>query len=185
MYGIAAGFGVVMGMSSTSGSAAGDAALEIIPFQPSLREHFYRLNAQWLERHFRIEEIDRVVLSDPEKYVLEPGGAIFFARLGEQIIGTCALLQESPDVYELTKMGVDEAFHGQGAGRRLLDAAIAEFHRRGGRTLFLESNSALAPALRMYEKAGFELQPAIRADSHYQRADVYMIYRAPAAKALL
>lgn len=164
-----------------AGHAGAGESLEIIPFQPALREHFYRLNAQWLERHFRIEEIDRVVLSDPEKCVLEPGGAIFFARLGEQIIGTCALLQESPGVYELTKMGVDEAFHGQGAGRRLLDAAIAEFHRRSGQTLFLESNSALAPALRMYEKAGFELQPAIRAGSHYERADVYMIYRAPAA----
>lgn len=164
-----------------AGHAGAGESLEIIPFQPALREHFYRLNAQWLERHFRIEEIDRVVLSDPEKYVLEPGGAIFFARLGEQIIGTCALLQESPGVYELTKMGVDEAFHGQGAGRRLLDAAIAEFHRRSGQMLFLESNSALAPALRMYEKAGFELQPAIRAGSHYERADVYMIYRVPSA----
>ncbi|MBE1158992.1 bifunctional helix-turn-helix transcriptional regulator/GNAT family N-acetyltransferase [Dyella acidiphila] len=156
--------------------------VDIVPFAPALREHFYRLNAQWLERYFRIEEIDQAVLRDPERYVLEPGGAIFFARLGEEVIGTCALLQESPGVYELTKMGVDETFHGLGAGRRLLDAAIAEFRRRKGTTLFLESNSRLKPALGMYERAGFRMQPAMRPDSHYERADVYMIYEgAPAA----
>lgn len=153
------------------------APLEIVPYAPELRDHFYRLNAQWLERYFRIEDIDRTVLSDPERYVLQPGGAIFFAKLGEEIVGTCALLQESPGVFELTKMGVDETFRGLGAGKRLLDACIAEFHRRGGQTLFLESNSSLKPALRMYEKAGFVFQPSIRPGSHYERADVYMIYK--------
>jgi len=153
------------------------APLEIVPFAPALRDHFYRLNAQWLQRHFRIEDIDRAVLGEPERYILEPGGAIFFARLGEEVIGTCALLQESPGVFELTKMGVDETFRGMGAGKRLLEACIAEFHRRGGGTLFLESNSRLQTALRMYEKAGFVMQPSVREGSHYERADVYMIYR--------
>ena len=153
--------------------------LEIVPYTPELREHFYRLNAAWLERYFRIEDIDHAVLSDPERYVLQPGGAIFFARLGENIIGTCALLQEAPGVFELTKMGVDETFRGLGAGRRLLDAAIAEFHQRKGSTLFLESNSRLKPALRMYEQAGFRMQSTIRSGSHYERANVYMIYEQP------
>ena len=102
--------------------------------------------------------------------------------MGGQAIGTCALLHESPGVYELSKMSVDESFQGLGAGRKLLDAAIAEFHRRGGRELFLESNSRLRTALRMYEQAGFELQPSTRAGSHYERADVYMVYRAPAER---
>ena len=158
--------------------------LEIVSYAPALRDHFYRLNAQWLERYFRIEDIDRTVLSDPERYILQPGGAIFFARLGEEIIGTCALLQEAPGVFELTKMGVDETFRGLGAGRRLLDAAIAEFHRREGTQLFLESNSQLKPALRMYERAGFRLQATIRPGSHYERADVYMIYEPPGRSAV-
>jgi DNA-binding MarR family transcriptional regulator/ribosomal protein S18 acetylase RimI-like enzyme len=153
------------------------AKMEIVPYAPALKEHFYRLNAQWLERHFRIEDIDRELLGDPERYVLTPGGAIFFACLGGEVIGTCALLQESPGVYELSKMGVDETFRGMGAGRSLLAAAIAEFHRREGKELFLESNSRLKTALRMYEQAGFVLQSAVRAGSHYERADVYMIYQ--------
>jgi DNA-binding MarR family transcriptional regulator/GNAT superfamily N-acetyltransferase len=158
------------------------AALAIVPYQPPLKEHFYRLNAAWLERHFRIEDIDRVMLGDPETYVLAPGGAIFFALLGSEVIGTCALLQESPGVYELSKMGVDETFRGLGAGRQLLDAAIAEFKRRKGKQLFLESNSQLKTALRMYEQAGFVMQSATRPGSHYERADVYMIFGAKASK---
>ena len=99
------------------------------------------------------------------------------------MVGTCALLRESPGVYELSKMAVDESFRGIGAGRRLLDAAIAAFHRRRGRELFLESSSRLATALGMYERAGFVLQPGVRPGSHYARADVYMIYAPPAKKA--
>lgn len=153
------------------------APLEIVPYASDLREHFYRLNAQWLERDFKLEDIDRAMLGDPERYVLQSGGAIFFARLGGEVIGTCALLCESPGVYELSKMGVDETFRGLGAGRQLLNAAIGEFHRRQGEILFLESNSKLKTALRMYEQAGFVLQPTTRPGSHYERADVYMIYQ--------
>lgn len=153
--------------------------VEIVPFEPRLREYFYELNAAWLKKYFVIEPLDEQVLRDPEHQVLAPGGAIFFATLEGEVIGTCALLYESAGVFELSKMAVDEAFQGMGVGRRLLDAAIAEFHRRAGQTLFLESSSRLTPALHMYERAGFVLQPAVRGNSHYQRADVYMIYAPP------
>ncbi|QNN47873.1 bifunctional helix-turn-helix transcriptional regulator/GNAT family N-acetyltransferase [Thermomonas brevis] len=153
------------------------AAVRIVPFSPELRAHFYRLNAEWLSRHYSIEPIDHAVLSEPEQHVLAPGGAIFFALLDGEPVGTCALLQEAPGVYELSKMAVTERCRGLGTGRKLLDAAIADFRARGGQRLFLESHSALRPALRLYESAGFELQPGLKPGSHYQRSDVYMIYR--------
>jgi ribosomal protein S18 acetylase RimI-like enzyme len=116
------------------------------------------------------------VLSQPEKYVIETGGAIVFAVVDGEVIGTCALLKSAPGVYEVSKMCVATGWRGIGAGRLLLDAMIAEFHKRRGKTLFLESNSSLTPALTMYESAGFVLQPGGRPGSHYQRSDVYMIY---------
>jgi len=149
--------------------------VKIVPFEPRLREYFYTLNAAWLQNHFVIEPIDEQILRDPEHAVLESGGAIFFALLGEVVIGTCALLYEAPGVYELSKMGVDESFRGLGAGKLLLDAVIAEFHRRHGHTLFLESNSSLKPALHMYERAGFVLQPTIRDGSHYARGCLHAL----------
>jgi GNAT superfamily N-acetyltransferase len=155
--------------------------ITVVPFKPEWREHFYALNASWLRKHFVIEPIDEQVLRQPEEFVLKAGGAIFFALLDGVVIGTCALLHEAAGVYELSKMGVDESFRGLGAGRQLLDASIAEFHQRDGKTLFLESSRKLKPALYMYERAGFVLQPANRPGSHYARADVYMIY-APTRK---
>lgn len=154
--------------------------LRVVPWDPSLRERFYSLNAEWLQKHFYIEQIDHDVLSDPERRILAPGGAIFFALFGEEVVGTCALLRESAGVYELTKMAVTEKHQGLGIGRALLAEAIAEFRRRDGRTLFLESNARLAAALRLYASMGFEHQPAPRPDSHYSRSDVYMIWRDPA-----
>jgi hypothetical protein len=94
------------------------AKVEIKPFRPALREHFYRINAQWLQRYFALEEIDRRILGEPEAQVLKPGGAIFFALLDGEVIGTGALLRESAGVYELSKMGVEPGFRGIGAGRR-------------------------------------------------------------------
>lgn len=151
--------------------------VRIVPYDPALAPHFQRLNAQWLVRHFRVEDVDRALFADPEGKVLAPGGAILFAVYADEVIGTCALLHEGNGVYELSKMGVDENYRGLGAGRKLLDAAIAEYRARAGTELFLESNSRLTRALGMYRRAGFELQPALRPGSHYERADVHMVYR--------
>jgi len=152
------------------------AEVEIHAYRPEWAEHFGRINAEWLERYFVIEAVDREMLSRPQEHVLDPGGAILFAVLDGEVIGTCALLKESPGVYELSKMAVETGFRGLGAGRKLLDAAIGEFKRLGGATLFLESSKKLTPALKLYESAGFVHHPAPRPGSHYQRADVYMIY---------
>lgn len=164
-------------------AANGRAALRIVPFAPELRAHFYRLNEAWLRKYFYVEEIDHRVLSNPEAEILARGGVILFAMLGEEVVGTCALLPEADGVHELTKMAVEESRQGLGIGRALLEAAIAEFRRRGGRRLFLETNARLTPAVRLYESMGFEHQPSIKPDSHYARADVYMVWRDPESPA--
>lgn len=152
------------------------AQIQVLPYRPEWAAHFERINLEWLERWFTVEAVDREVLARPQQHVLDPGGAILFAVLDGEVVGTCALLMEAPGVYELSKMAVETGFRGYGAGRKLLDAALAEYRRRRGTTLFLESNSRLKPALALYESAGFVHRPAPRPGSHYQRADVYMVY---------
>jgi len=154
-------------------------AVRVVTFRPALREHFHRLNAEWLRKYFYIEEIDERVLSNPEGEIIDAGGEVFFALLGDVVVGTCALKNEDDDSLELTKMAVDDRYQGLGIGRRLIEAAIDEFTRRGSKTLFLETNSKLAPAVKLYESVGFEHQSTVRPDSHYQRANVYMVWRAP------
>ena len=151
--------------------------VRILDFDPRWRADFARLNIAWLERWFVVEPIDREVLSDPEHHILADGGRVLFAvDADDRAVGTVALKHEGDGVYELTKMAVDPSQQGRGIGRRLLEAAIAAYRANGGRELFLESSSKLAPALHLYESAGFHHRPAPRPGSHYARADVYMVW---------
>ena len=149
-------------------------AVEIIAFEPRYAADFKRLNIEWLEKYFRVEPIDEQVLSQPLR-ILRRGGAIFLARHRGEMVGTCALLNAGEGRFELSKMAVTAAHQGLGIGRKLLEAAIADYLARGARELFLESNSSLEPAITLYETAGFAHAPR-PAPSHYQRSDVYMVY---------
>ena len=155
-------------------------AVRVVEFEPRWRADFERLNGEWLRRWFVVEAFDAEVLGDPETHILAPGGRILFALEGEdeqaRAVGTVALRRDSEGVYELTKMAVEPDRRGGGIGRALLEAAVALYQRLDGRELYLESSSVLAPALRLYESAGFVHHPAPRPGSHYARADVHMVW---------
>jgi ribosomal protein S18 acetylase RimI-like enzyme/DNA-binding MarR family transcriptional regulator len=150
-------------------------AVQILPFAPCHAADFKRLNLEWLQKFFRVEPIDVQVLSSPQD-IVRKGGAIYVARRDRKIVGTCALIHDGDGVYELSKMAVTADCQGLGIGQKLLAACIAAFHTRRGNRLFLETNSILKPAIRLYESVGFEHAPSPHA-STYERADVYMVYR--------
>jgi ribosomal protein S18 acetylase RimI-like enzyme len=154
---------------------SGSSNAEILDFEPALAPAFRALNTEWLERWFAVEPIDARVLGDPQGEIIDHGGAILFARVGELIVGTVALKHHGGGVFELTKMAVTARFQGAGIGRRLLEAALGRFQARAGKRLFLESHSSLAPALRLYESQGFRHAPR-PGPSDYQRSDIYMVY---------
>jgi len=152
------------------------ASVEIISFERRYGPDFKRLNLEWLKKYFTVEPIDEVVLSRPAA-IIKNGGFILFARIGTKIVGTCALLKESDSRYELSKMAVTERYRGLGIGRRLLESAIGTFAASAKGELFLETNSALLPAIRLYESFGFVHSLRPTGPSHYERADVSMVYR--------
>ena len=151
--------------------------IEIVDYDPRWRADFARLNLEWLERWFTVEPIDREVLGDPDTHLLAGGGRILFAVDADgRAVGTVALRHDGDGVYELTKMAVEPEMRGRGAGRALMEHALAAYRELGGRELYLESSSRLAPALALYESAGFVHHPAPRPGSHYARADVHMVW---------
>lgn len=157
------------------GDMAGD--YRIVDFAAQWRDDFARLNIDWLQRYFVVEAVDSEVLHDPETHILDSGGHILFAvDAKDRAIGTVALKHEGEGVYELTKMAVEPGHQGAGIGRALMMAALETYRSRAGRELFLESSSKLTPALTLYESVGFVHKPAPRPGSHYQRADVYMVW---------
>lgn len=152
---------------------AGSRVIAIVPFRRELAGAFRRLNLDWIERLFEVETADRKVLDDPEGAIIAPGGQIFFAMDRDAPVGTAAVIFVHAQRYELAKMAVAASHRNQGIGERLGAAGIAWAREAGARSIFLQTNSRLANAIRLYERLGF--RHAVDPDpTEYARADVYM-----------
>ncbi len=164
---------------------AADAAsrgLSVEPFSDALAGVFHDINAAWIETMFTMEATDRDVLDNPRARIVDQGGDILFVRLADiGIVGAGALQKTGERQFELTKMGVLESARGRKAGAFLLDALISRAAALNAKTLYLLTNSACAPAIHLYEKAGFVHDAEIKArfGSRYARSDVAMRYCGP------
>lgn len=154
-----------------SKNAVGD--VKIIAYDVKFREHWRIINQQWIETLFEMEEEDIVNLNDPEKYVLDKGGEIYFALLDDEPVGAIALKKFSPTRFELSKMGVLPEARGHGIGNLLVEKILERYKARGGSELFLETNSSLTPAITLYKKYGFKEVQAPE-NTPYDRADYFM-----------
>ncbi len=87
----------------------------------------------------------------------QPGVAFWTGWAGEDIAVMGALKRLDADNAEIKSMRVVDAYLGKGAGRAMLDHIIAEARASGVKMLWLETGSveAFAPALMLYETAGF------------------------------
>ena len=145
----------------------------VVTWRPELRADFERLNLEWIERWFAVEEEDRKVFADPGGRIVEPGGQIFFVVDEQGVRGTCAVIRHDAVTFELAKMAVEPAAQGRGYGDRLVEAVISFARGAGATRLMLVSNTLLGPALNLYRKHGFRdvpLDPGIG----YSRADIQL-----------
>lgn len=155
---------------------------ELVPYHIDYQQAFYDLNRRWLEEFFEVEPIDHTVLSDPETHILAKGGEVFFTLVDGKPAGTVAMKIQGPGLFELTKLAVDPDVQQGGMGRALCEKVIERFQARGGKTLYLETNTLLTPAIRLYEKLNF-VEMAPPEPSPYERANYYMEWRPHEAKA--
>jgi len=144
-------------------------------FQPGDTVDFRRLNEEWITLYFKLEPKDRYTLEHPEETILARGGRIFFAIREGVALGTVALIPIAPDEYEVAKMGVTATARGLGIGHQLMQSVVEAARASGTTRLYLETNHALLPAIRVYTAAGFRDVPKEQLKpSPYQRADVFM-----------
>ncbi len=146
--------------------------MEIIDYTPELAHHFDAINRDWIKAYFTVEPIDHHVLTHPEERIIQPGGAILFAKINDEIVGTVALMKHTNDTIELTKMGVYQTARDKGIGKELLRAAIEKARNMGFKRLILYSNRKLENAIHLYRKYGFT--EFTEQDTHYALCDIMM-----------
>jgi GNAT superfamily N-acetyltransferase len=74
--------------------------------------------------------------------------------------------------YELAKMAVDEPARGKGIGWRLGRAVLARARELGAKRVYLESNTILEPAIKLYRQLGFRTIQG--GASPYDRCNIQM-----------
>jgi len=148
--------------------------VEIISYESKYREVFRQLNEDWIKTYFEMEEADYKALDNPEGYILKNGGYIFIALYKGEPVGTCALLNLNNDDYdfELAKMAVNPQLRGKNIGFLLGEAALKKAKESGANKIYLESNTLLAPAIKLYSKLGFKKVPGH--DTPYKRCNIQM-----------
>jgi len=156
---------------------------EIISYDPAYKQAFYDITMQWLAKDFTVEPQHTAMLTNPEGELLDGGGDVFFALEDGRAVGTVGLKCHGNGVYELTKLGVDPSAQGGGYGRKLCEAVIERFQKKGGKRLFLETHSMLTHAMALYEKLNFKLGKNPDGET-YLCTNCYMEWQPSRAKAV-
>lgn len=145
----------------------------IVEFDDQFAEDFGRLNYEWIEKSYGVEEHDHEVLDHPLTSVIEPGGQIFFAIKGASAIGTVAMIPYGERCFELAKMAVAPEARGHGVGDKLMAACVEFARSMEAESIILESNTKQEAAIRLYRKFGFVEVP-LDPNSHFVRANIRM-----------
>lgn len=137
---------------------------------------FEKLYRSWFTAHFQMdpEPLDEFVLQQPEKAILEHGGALLVALQDERLAGAVALKRSDSYSFELTKMAVEPKCQGQGIGKELVRAAIGRAGSLGAKRIILYSHSSLQTALHIYRKLGFSEVALEPGTYSHKRCDIKM-----------
>jgi N-acetylglutamate synthase-like GNAT family acetyltransferase len=148
------------------------ANIEIIDYSDEYKDSFKRLNYEWIEKFFVVEQTDEYILTNPVESIIKKGGFIYFAKFNNEIIGTFALIKVDDSTYEIAKMAVTEGYQNRGIGKMLMNIAIHKAKDLNLERIILYSNTNLATAVNMYFKYGFRVIP--KSDFHNNRANIKM-----------
>ncbi len=152
-------------------TTAGSIIIDI--FKKEYKSDFETLNLQWIKKYFKVEEEDSRILKNPESYVIDGGGQIFFALKDGKAIGTAAMVLTKERIFELSKMAVDSRYQGLGIGRKLINECISFAKKKSADEIFLITNDQLLPAMELYYSSGFELDEDYD-DNRYERGNTKM-----------
>lgn len=147
--------------------------IKIVDYRPEHQPYFESFNRVWIEELFEMEPVDEWVLTNPDKAILETGGAILMAEYNGVPAGTVGLRKVDQHTFEFTKMAVGEQFRRRGIAEAISYASFIKAKELGATRVILYSNTKNAGAIKLYEKIGFkhvEVEAGV-----YKRANVKMV----------
>ena len=147
--------------------------IKIIDYQSEHQPYFEKFNRQWIEELFEMEPLDEWVLTNPDKSILEPGGAILMALYNGIPAGTVGLRKVDNETYEFTKMAIDPNYQRKGIAEAISYASFRKAKVLGATRVILYSNTLNTGAIKLYEKIGFTHVPV--ENDVYKRANVKMV----------
>ena len=136
-------------------------------------EKFKSLNLEWLNRYFKVEPIDELVLNNPKREIIDKGGFIFMIEKNSDIIGTFAFIKKSEKIYEFSKMAIIPDERGNGYGNKAMRFLIQFAKNKKWSRLILYSNTKLKNSIHLYRKYGFKEIP-IEKNLIYSRGNIKM-----------
>ena len=136
-------------------------------------EKFKSLNLEWLNKYFKVEPIDELVLNNPMREIIDKGGFIFMIQKNHETIGTLALIKKSKNLYEFSKMAIIPEERGNGYGNMAMNFLIQFAKNKKWSNLILYSNTKLKNSIHLYRKYGFkEIQ--LEKNLIYSRGNIKM-----------
>ncbi len=147
--------------------------VQIVTFDRRYARDYADLNYEWIAKNYGVEQHDREQLEDPLKFVINPGGEIFFALIGDEVAGTVAMIRMDGDRFELAKMAVSPRFQGRKIGDLLMMACIDFAGSKRAKSIILESNTRQVAAINLYRKHRF-VEISLDPDSQFTRANIRM-----------
>jgi len=146
--------------------------IQIVEYEEKYHDWFKRISYEWLKNYNLLEDVDEKIINNPKEIILDNGGYVFFAKYGEEIVGTASLIKVDEKIFELAKLAVTEKYQGLKISNVLMEKCLDVAKQNNATKIILYSNRLLTSALKLYEK--FKFQEIPLTNNKYEESDIKM-----------
>lgn len=145
--------------------------VELRPWRPADQDATRALILQGLGDHFGIIRPEfNPDLDDIQAAYLDRGAIFVVAECAGRLVGTGALVVESPGTGRIVRVSVDHAWRRQGIGHQIVAHLIDAARTAGYHTLLVETNDDWHAAIALYRAFNFATEDVRNGEIHMRRA---------------